>query len=177
MIYLITGGSGSGKSDYAEQLILSVSSGEKPIYYVATMIPSEGETEEKIIRHQRRRSGKGFVTLECYRDLKGLTVPDNDGILLECVTNLAANELFREDGMVAEEEEAASKIFAGIDHLAEQTHRLFLVTGEVGGDDRGYSKETNMYRALLGRINCTLAARADKVTEVVCGIPRILRKK
>ncbi len=177
MIYLITGGSGSGKSDYAEQLLISGENGQRPLLYVATMIPADEETKEKIHRHRSRRAGKGFVTLECYRDLASLTVPENDGILLECVTNLTANELFSPDGTMCDPSVAASKVRAGVAQLAAQTERLILVTGEVGGDAGDYTEETEVYRALLVEINCTLAARADEVIEVVCGIPQIIGRK
>ena len=39
MIYLVTGGSGSGKSAYGERLILSFGEGQR--IYIATMDPGE----------------------------------------------------------------------------------------------------------------------------------------
>ena len=73
MFHLITGGSGSGKSEYAEQKLMeyaSHSKGNKKRYYIATMMPFGKETEEKIARPRRLRAGKGFETIECYTDLK-----------------------------------------------------------------------------------------------------------
>ena len=73
MFHLITGGSGSGKSEYAEQKLMeyaSHSKRNKKRYYIATMMPFGKETEEKIARHRRLRAGKGFETIECYTDLK-----------------------------------------------------------------------------------------------------------
>ena len=73
MFHLITGGSGSGKSEYAEQKLMeyaSHSKRNKKRYYIATMIPFGKETEEKIARHRKLRAGKGFETIECYTDLK-----------------------------------------------------------------------------------------------------------
>ena len=49
MFHLITGGSGSGKSEYAEQKLMeyaSHSKRNKKRYYIATMIPFGKETEE-----------------------------------------------------------------------------------------------------------------------------------
>ena len=74
MFHLITGGSGSGKSEYAEQKLMeyaSHSKRNKKRYYIATMIPFGKETEEKIARHRKLRAGKGFETIECYTDLLG----------------------------------------------------------------------------------------------------------
>ena len=63
MIYLVTGGSGSGKSEYAEHLVMS--SGCPVRYYVATMTVYGEEGKAKVLRHQELRRGKGFITVEC----------------------------------------------------------------------------------------------------------------
>lgn len=72
MITLITGGSGSGKSAYAEKYICHVSNekGYKEKYYIATMQVFDDEGQRKIDRHRRLRAGKGFITIEQHRDIK-----------------------------------------------------------------------------------------------------------
>ena len=108
MMELVTGGSGSGKSAYAEEalcrLSLSSDSGQGKVtlqdrqrYYIATMPPWDKETEKKIERHRAMRSGRGFHTLEWYTDLEGKL--EREGcpslekadILVECLSNLTAN--------------------------------------------------------------------------------------
>ena len=95
MFHLITGGSGSGKSEYAEQKLMeyaSHSKRNKKRYYIATMIPFGKETEEKIARHRKLRAGKGFETIECYTDLKKaaeiLQTKEAGSVLLECMSIL-----------------------------------------------------------------------------------------
>lgn len=44
------------------------------------------------------RAGKGFETVERYTALDELVLPKGSVVLLECMTNLVANEMFREDG-------------------------------------------------------------------------------
>lgn len=182
MIHLITGGSASGKSAYAEDWLLGAEGearksaandyASKDIYlYVATMIPYGRETKEKILRHRRLREGKGFVTLECPRNLAGANIPGNRGVLLECVSNLAANELYGQDGRIKDVKETREAILKGIRHLAEYTDRLAIVTNEVNCDVNDYSKETEEYRMLMGQVNQKIADMADMVTEVVYGIP------
>lgn len=179
MVHLITGGSGSGKSAYAEGEIVRyrkyIHAGGGVLYpflYVATMIPYGRETEEKIRRHREQRMEAGFFTLERYTDLSGLEVPSNAGILLECVSNLAANELYERDGDSGGTFEA---VISGIRSLSARTEHLVIVTNEVHSDINGYSRETEEYRKLLGEINCALARLADRVTEVVYGIPVIYK--
>lgn len=182
MVHLITGGSGSGKSAYAEDMLLrygeestdkagGCDSNTRPYLYVATMIPYGEETGRKIKRHRQMRAGKGFQTLECYTDLMGLEVPVNRGILLECVSNLTANEFYLPDGSMRNREETLKTILRGIKHLEEETPHLVIVTNEIHSDVNDYSDETRKYIELLGTINQRIAGMADKITEVVYGIP------
>lgn len=174
MVHLVTGGSGSGKSAYAEEVLLTYGGeacAEIPYLYVATMIPYGEETGRKIQRHRQMRAGKGFQTLEKYVDLMELEVPDNRGILLECVSNLTANEFYLPDGGICDRERVLKTVLRGIKHLDEETEYLVIVTNEVHSDVNDYSDETRKYIELLGTINRRLAAMADQVTEVVYGIP------
>ena len=182
MIHLVTGGSGSGKSEYAESLILSFGSGQR--FYAASMEAGDSqEGKRRIARHRRLRAGKGFVTLEQPRNLGQLRLPDGGRkhVLLECVTTLAANEMFGgpEAGGVekgpADQERLCRKLLSDIKALAEQADNLVIVTGQLGEDGLLYDTGTMDYIALMGRLNQELAAWADRVTEVVFGIPVILK--
>lgn len=96
---VVTGVSGSGKSEYAENRAAALAGGG-PLYYVAAMEPYGEEAARRIRRHRSLRAGKGFTTLECYRDIA--RVPDMIGasrcreatVLVECMSNLLANEMF-----------------------------------------------------------------------------------
>ncbi|MFR4877476.1 MAG: bifunctional adenosylcobinamide kinase/adenosylcobinamide-phosphate guanylyltransferase [Ruthenibacterium lactatiformans] len=63
MFTLVVGGAASGKSEYAEQLILRA--GALPRYYVATMEPFGAEARARIARHRVLRAQKRFETIEC----------------------------------------------------------------------------------------------------------------
>ena len=95
MIHVITGGSGSGKSRYAEQQILEL--GDNRRVYLATMCPYDEESYQRIERHRAMRAEKNFETLECYTDLARLEIPEGCNVLLECMSNLVANEMFQPD--------------------------------------------------------------------------------
>ena len=65
MIHLITGGSGSGKSVYAENWLIrqggrEACGKEKPFLYIATMRPFGQESRQKILRHRNQRAGKAL---------------------------------------------------------------------------------------------------------------------
>ena len=63
MMVLIIGGSGSGKSAYAEEYIGRIA-GKGNKYYLATMQVFDEEGKKKVARHQRLRKNKGFLTIE-----------------------------------------------------------------------------------------------------------------
>lgn len=166
MIHLITGGSGSGKSAYAEEQIMKLN-GDSRIY-IATMYPYDEESRQRIERHRRMRAEKRFTTVECYRNLKSVSVPEQADILLECMSNLTANEMFWPEGAG---KNTAEQILEGIQRLTEKCRNLVIVSNEIFSDGIDYGNETREYQKTLGRINRCIAASADWVTEVVYGIP------
>ena len=50
-----------------------------------------------------------------------------------------------------------------------------MVTNNVFEDGRIYEETTMAYLRAMGRINAGLARRAERVVEVVCGIPLFLK--
>lgn len=164
MITLITGGSKCGKSRFAEKLLDSFT-GSK--VYIATMQPIGDEAFEAIGRHRRLRQGKGFATVEKYTDISEVTLPEGSAVLIECVGNLCANEMFSGEEMCY----PADKIAEGIRKLSKAAAELVIVTNQVGSDGIAYAETTAAYIAEMGEINRRLAAFADNVVECVYGIP------
>jgi adenosylcobinamide kinase/adenosylcobinamide-phosphate guanylyltransferase len=167
---LLTGGSGSGKSTFGEALAARL---PEPRTYIATMRPFEGESEEKILRHQFQRADKGFSTIERETGLSDLRLPARGTALLECVCNLAANEMF--DSLDNIRPGAEEAILSGIEALSGQCETLIVVTNDVGSDGGGYDESTMRYVDLIGRVNRELASRFDCVCELVCGIPLVIK--
>lgn len=168
MLSLVTGGSGSGKSEYAEMLITADRDAACELIYIATMKPFDAECEKRIERHQQMRKHKGFRTIECYEDIHKLDIPKGAFILLECMSNLLANELYT---MNIKTKNTAAHIMKGIAHILNECGHLVVVTNEVFSDGISYDEETVKYIKDLAAINCKLGEIADSVTEVVCGIP------
>lgn len=175
MLTLVIGGSGSGKSEYAENVITSRSEGTR--VYIATMKPWDEECEKRILRHRQMRAKKGFETVECYRSLKDIHVLEGNRdteILLECMSNLVSNELFglgEKEEILLTPDETVEEILKGIHQIKNQAVNVTIVTNEVFSDGDSYSSQTNEYRRTLARINEKLARIADCVIEVIAGIP------
>ena len=151
MMILVTGGSGSGKSSFAEDCIVSFGNARR--IYIATMYPFDEESKKRVKRHQAMRQGKGFDTLECYTGLVRAAIPEGSTVLLECMSNLVANEMFQENG------------------AHENTVEAVIVTNEIFSETEEYQGDTKLYQEYLGKINQKLADMADEVVEVVYGIP------
>lgn len=197
---LVTGGSGSGKSEYAEQLILGF--GKARRFYVATMEVFGEEGRRKVERHRSLRKTKGFITIEQPKEIGAICLvkfgknpqnqpPQSDcceektAVLLECIMNLAANEMFSDpfwtswdNAREAEDFEEgrnrihllAKRIEQEVCSLEKQADFLVVVTGEVGEDGCEYSEETMAYIRLMEEVNRRLAARSEQVWLVTCGI-------
>lgn len=182
MLYVVTGGSGSGKSEYAESLAVELYNRNKKnkacgsLYYAAAMYPHEDEeTVIRIERHRALRKGKGFETIECYTDIGKLTaLGKGNTILVECMSNLLANEMYMDkEYIVSDEADAERYIVNPLKQLGEMENNVIVVTNEVfsDGKEKDYDTETRCYIKLLGYINVRMAKLADGITEVVCGIP------
>lgn len=166
MLLLITGGAASGKSAHAERLLCRAAPGDK--LYLATMQPFGKAAQKRIARHRALRAGKGFETAE--RPLGLETMPFSkqyDGILLEDLGNLLANELFAPDGAG---QDAETHILHGIDRVRARCTVLAVVTDEIFSDGLTYPPETMSYMRMLAWLNAQLARQADAVYESVCGI-------
>lgn len=203
MLHIVYGGSASGKSSYAESFAMSLQ-GEGRLLYIATMYPYkwntteiDPETMQRIERHRAMRADKGFDTVECYRHVEHIVAKRQDVLLLECMSNLLANEMYLEqdsdDGGLAETMSEVEKTGVGMSEtlspvskkivqalidLSTRVQELVIVTNDVFSDGGSltYDESTREYVKNLAEINCALAREAATVTEVVCGIPVIVKK-
>ena len=165
MLTLVVGGAASGKSAYAERLVLQTA---LPRYYLATMQVWDAECAARVEKHRRMRAEKQFETLECPLHLGTVHLPARGTALLEDLGNLTANELYDPAGAG---EAAASAILDGLGRLAAQCEHLVVVSNEVFSGGADYAGDTDRYLKALAQVNNALAARADAVVRVVCGIP------
>ena len=123
MLTLVIGVAASGKSEYAESLVLRST---LPRYYLATMQVWDAECAARVEKHRRMRAAKQFETVECPLHL--------DAVYAQCET-------------------------------------LIVVSNEVFSGGADYAGDTDRYLLALAQVNNALAARADAVVRVVCGIP------
>ena len=165
MIYLITGGSGSGKSSYAEQLVNRLSASER--IYLATMEVYDEESESRMLRHRSQRAHLMMRTIEQGRALGTVELPEDALVLLEDLPNWVANEMFTGGN--------TEQIEQDLDRLAHACRHLIVVTGEVFSAGTAYDEATRQYMQTLAGIARHVAMLADTVVEVVCGCPVVIK--
>lgn len=168
MITYIYGGVSSGKSEYAEELI----SGEfnKKIY-LATMENAGEHAGKRVEKHLLQREGKGFFTIEEPRHIKDLNIDEDDNILLEDLTNLLSNNLFNEAGLKNNFEEITEEIFSDIITLKSRCNSVFIVGNDIFSTERNQSRELDIFIDCLYSLHKQIIEAADRVIEVVYGLP------
>jgi len=174
---MVIGGAGSGKSAFAEQCMTEITD-VKNKYYVATMRIFDDEGRKKAERHRELRRGKGFLTIEQPVDIEQAVERMQEGeaaVLLECMSNLTANEMFGERMRPADE--VAEKILAGIFKIRARTRHLIIVTNNVFEDGILYEDGVTEYLRALAAVNRRLARMADEVTEVASGLPVVVKRE
>ena len=164
---LVFGGIGSGKSAYAEKLVEAYQC-EKT--YLATMKVYDDEGRKKVEKHRKMREGKFDRIIELPTDVANADVEKDELVLLECMSNLLANEMFKED-LTVDADSVAKKISADIKKLNSKVCELIIVGNDVFMDKGEHSLEVKAYIKALKEIQREIAKEAKAVVEVIYGLP------
>ena len=170
MTYFISGGAKCGKSSFAQDLTLALSKGGKH-YYVATLVPSGAEDDERIRRHLADRDGMGFETVECFRNiLDCLQMADSNGaFLVDSVTSLIQNSLFPVEKNYEMDIDCANRCAEELIQFAKSVRHAVFVSDYIYSDAERYSESTEIYRKCLADIDRRLAKVCDTVIEASAG--------
>ena len=179
MNIFVSGGCKNGKSLHAQELARDMAkSAGTPLYYIATMIPTDDEDLKRIRNHLAARDGWGFVTLEQPLDLCGLLDrPDVDlsgAFLMDSVTALLSNEMFGADGSI--DMDAGIRVADDLVRFAEATGNTVFVSDYIYSDARIFDELTENYRRSLAFCDRRLAEVCDSVIETSFGLFRELNR-
>lgn len=162
-IILITGGARSGKSSYAEKMALKLS--PNPIYMATARVWDE-EFRQRVIKHQQAR-GPEWTNIEEEKELSKYDVTGRV-VLIDCVTLWCTNYFFEHQGNVKQALESVKQEF---DRFTAQEATFIFVTNEIGMGGTSENELQRKFTDMQGWMNQYVAAQADEVTLMVCGIP------
>ena len=174
-IILCSGGARSGKSEFAEQLALSLK-GRKA--YVATGQAFDDEMKDRK-KHQLRR-GKEWITFEIplhlhknWEQIKNVS----DVILIDCLTMFTSNHVFAHGDINTQEDanriesiilEELRLLLQEINNSNDKT--VIFVTNEIGLGIVPENKLARYFRDITGRVNREVASTANKMYLTISGI-------
>lgn len=175
-IILCSGGARSGKSEFAEQLALSLK-GRKA--YVATGQAFDDEMKDRIKKHQLRR-GKEWITFEIplhlhknWEQIKNVS----DVILIDCLTMFTSNHVFAHGDINTQEDsnriesiilEELRLLLQDINNSNNKT--VIFVTNEIGLGIVPENKLARYFRDITGRVNREVASAANKMYLTISGV-------
>lgn len=162
-IILITGGARSGKSSYAEQLALRLSS--NPVY-LATARVWDDEFRQRVVKHQEHR-GSEWTNIEEEKQLSNHNL-EGRTVLIDCITMWCNNFFFDLHDDVDATLEAMKQEFL---KFTQQEATFIFVTNEIGMGGTSINDVQRRFTDLQGWFNQFVASQADEVIFMVSGIP------
>ena len=191
VLIFITGGAKSGKSKFAEELILKLNNGKQENIYLATSLVFDEEMKEKVRLHKERRKND-WRTVETYKNFenslnKYFPKTKNEvknNILVDCLTNLITNIIFEKEYIDWENFDKKSYIqdLEKLDKIVKNSvnelinvsknfENAVIVSNELGMGLVPNYPLGRYFREIAGKMNQVVAEKADEVYFVVSGIP------
>ena len=189
-LIFVTGGAKSGKSKFAEEMLLKLNNGNQKNIYLATSLVFDEEMKEKIRLHKKRRKNDWF-TVETYKNFKNKLnnfFENNDKIknnlLVDCLTNMITNIIFENQNIdwnnferklyIQTLKKLNKNVENSVDELlniANQFENTVIVSNELGMGLVPSYPLGRYFREITGKMNQIVAEKADEVYFVVSGIP------
>lgn len=179
-VILVTGGSRSGKSTFAEKLLED----KDDVLYIATAMVTDKEMEKRVQKHKERRNSK-WGTHEGYNELDKVIKEDcHKYIMLECIGTMVTNLMFdknydfdtmSQQDIVKLSQYIKSEVEKVIVIAKENNKELIIVTNEVGWSLVSEHRLGRIFSDILGNLNQLIANLSDEVYLVACGLPLKLK--
>lgn len=173
MITLVLGGTRSGKSRHAEDLLPA----DAPVRYLATASRDDTDAEwtARLDAHRVRRPA-GWTTVES-PDVPALLAAGGDPLLVDDLATWLTGVLDDAGAWEAAEVPAAvgTRVAELVAAVRDCSARVVLVSAEVGLGVVPATRAGRLFRDELGALNAALAAVSDEVVLLVAGLPLRLK--
>lgn len=168
-IIYISGGQRSGKSSYAQDLALNLST--HPIYLATSRVWDE-DFAQRIKRHQADR-GEEWENIEEEKNIDTIELPGRV-VLLDCITLWLTNIFHDNDYDLEASLQQAKTIW---DSFVEQEMTLIVVSNELGMGMHAETPVGRKFQDLQGWINQHIAKQSDQAILMVSGIPVTIKEE
>lgn len=186
-IIYVTGGAKSGKSKFAEDLLLSLNDGKQKNVYLATSVVFDEEMKKKVELHKARRKDN-WITVESYKNFsQSLEEVMNENkknkknnMLVDCLTNMISNIIFENEEIDWEKpeknqlekcDENVEKEVQNLCEIFKNFENVVIVSNEVGMGLVPAYPLGRYFREIAGKMNQFVAEKSDEAYFVVSGIP------
>ncbi len=176
-IILVTGGTRSGKSTFAEEYVKQYGAN---IAYIATANIFDGEMKDRIAQHKARRL-PSWTTLEAPFDAERVlkNCDKYQAVLFDCISLYISNIFClppnNNHSLTLKAEQALTSIQLLLDAAKELAKPVIFVTNEVGDGIIPDNALARCYRDTAGLCNQKIAKLADEAYFVVAGLPMRLK--
>lgn len=183
------GGSRSGKSEFAEELMYHSTGKRKG--YVATSRILDDEMKYRVILHQKRRP-EDWKTFEILGEVSGkigFVLMEADTVLFDCIT-MYVNNILMEHLANKDNETLGINDLTALQTLLEKdlellfniisqtdNKEIIFVSDELGMGIVPANAMSRVYRDLVGLANQYVAQKADKVYLSIAGITVELKSR
>ncbi|VAW97236.1 Adenosylcobinamide kinase / Adenosylcobinamide-phosphate guanylyltransferase [hydrothermal vent metagenome] len=174
---LVLGGVRSGKSNYAEQLVLN---SQLQAVYIATATAGDPEMADRILKHQQQRGSHWQNIEEPVKLLDTLqsSVNHKSYVLVDCLTLWLSNLLLIDYPESQDKIVAIEKKIHGLCQLIKTLDGdVVFVSNEVGLGIVPMGELSRQFCDLAGVLHQQLAAQCDRVILMVAGIPQIIKNE
>ena len=178
-IIFCTGGARSGKSEFAEELALSIN-GQKG--YIATGQAYDEEMKHRIHLHQERRKNRWknyevpyYISEYIHGILEKCSV-----ILVDCLTMWTTNLLLQDGEFTSQDDinQREVSILAEVQQVLDcvrnyessEEKTIIFVTNEIGLGIVPENKLARIFRDVMGRVNRLVASNSDEAYMTMSGI-------
>ena len=195
LIY-VTGGAKSGKSKFAEDLLLNMNNGNQKNIYLATSLIYDEEMDIKVSLHKKRRQDR-WITVEGYKNFyeslekkfveiysKKKEIYEKDifinNMIVDCLTNMISNIIFENidiewsnpaKDQIEKCDEVIEKEVEKLIEISQKFENVIIVSNELGMGIVPSYPLGRYFREIAGKMNQKIAEIADEVFFVVSGIP------
>ncbi len=163
MLYYITGGERSGKSNYAQNLALELSS--TPFYLATSRIWDENH-RKRIERHIADRDQR-WTVIEEEKELSKV-IKDGSVMVIDCITLWLTNYFVDTKNDIEKSLALAKEEFT---KLLKREATIIIISNEIGMGVHATTEVGRKFTELQGWMNQHIAKHADKVILMISGIP------